>query len=108
MEENKRNIEAALFIEVSDDENSIEIVSSPKFFSQGGQQRSSSIRAQVKDVKLKNPVSASIPVSGSILGNDLSVTSQWTEWERRKKFKEVANTVIDTEFAELEAWIDDI
>lgn len=101
--ENKRSTEAALFIEVSDDENSIEIVSSPRLFSQkGGPRRSSSIRSQVKDVKVKNSV------SGSILGDDLSVTSQWTEWERYKKLKEAANTVIDTEFTELEAWIDDI
>ena len=98
MEENKRSIEAALFIELSDDENSIEIVSSPRLSQKGGSRRSSS--QEVKDVKLK--------VSGSILGDDLSVTSQWTEWERYKKLKEAANTVIDAEFAELEAWIDGI
>lgn len=92
--ENKRSKKAALFIEVSDDENSIEIVSSPRPFSEkGGPRRSSSIRSQV---------------SGSILGDDLPATSQWTEWERYKKLKEVANTVIDDEFAELEAWIDEI
>ena len=103
MEENKRGIEADLFIEVSDDENSIEIVSSPRPFSQkGGPRRSSSIRSQVKDVKLKNPL------SGSILSDDLPATSQWTEWERYKQLKEAADTMIDAEFAELEAWIDEI
>ena len=103
MEENKRSFEAALFIELSDDENSIEIVSSPRPFSQkGGLRRSSSIRSPVKDVEPKNSM------SGSILGNDLSVTSQWTEWERYQKLKEAADTVIDTEFEELEAWINDI
>ena len=103
MEEDKRSTEAVLFIEVSDDENSIEIVSSPRPFSQkGGPHQSSSIRSQVKDVQFKNPA------SGSVLGDDLSVTSQWTEWERYKKLKEAANTLNDTEFAELEAWIDDI
>jgi hypothetical protein len=103
MEENKRSIEAALFIEVSDDENSIEIVSSPRPFSQkGDSQRSSSIWSHVNDVKLKNPA------SGSILDDDLPATSQWTEWERYKKLKDASNTVIDAEFAELEAWIDEI
>jgi hypothetical protein len=97
MEENKRSIEAALFIEISDDENSIEIVSSPRLSQKGGPRRSSS---QVKDVKFKD----SVP--GSILGDNLSVPSQWTELERYKKLKEAANTVIDTEFAELDAWID--
>lgn len=64
-------------------------------FSQKGglQQSSNSIRSQV---------------SGSILGDDLPATSQWTEWERYKKLKEAANTVIDAEFAELEAWIEEI
>ena len=99
MEENKRGIEAALFIELSDDENSIEVLSSPRHSQKGGPRRSSS---QVKDVKPKNPV------SGSILGDNLSAPSQWIELERYKKLKEAANTVIDTEFAELEAWIDDI
>lgn len=102
MEENKRSIEAALFIEVSDDENSIEVVSSPRLSPKGGARRSSSIWSQVKDIELKN----SVP--GSILDDDLSVPSQWTELERYKKLKEAANTVIDSEFAELEAWIDEL
>ena len=102
MEENKRSFEEALFIELSDDENSIEIVSSPRSFSQKGGLQRSSIRSPVKDVEPK------ISMSGSILGNDLSVTSQWTEWERYQKLKEAADTVIDTEFEELEAWINDI
>ena len=102
MEENKKSIEAALFIEISDDENSIEVVSSPKLSQKGGPRRSSSIRPQVKDVQLKNPM------LGSILGDDLSVPLQWTELERYKKLKEAANTVIDSEFAELEAWLDEI
>ena len=102
MKENKRSIEADLFIEISDDENSVEIVSSPRLSQKGGPRRSSSNQFQVKNVKLKNPV------SGSIFGDDLPVTSQWTEWERYKKIKEAANTVVDTEFAELEAWIDGI
>ena len=102
MEENKRSIEAALFIEVSDDENSIEVVSSPRLSPKGGARRSSSTWSQVKDIKLKN----SVP--GSILDDDLSVPSQWTELERYKKLKEAANAVIDTEFAELEAWIDEL
>jgi hypothetical protein len=101
MEENKRSTEAALFIEISDDENSIEVVSSPRLSQKGGLRRSSSIRSQVKDVKFKNPA------PGSTV-DDLSVPSQWTELERYKKLKEVANTVIDTEFAELDAWIDNI
>ena len=100
MEENKRNIEAALFIEISDDENSVEVVSSPRLSQKGGLRRSSSIRSQVKDVKLTP--------GGSTVGDDLSVPSQWTELERYKKLKEAANTVIDTEFAELDAWIDNI
>jgi hypothetical protein len=102
MEENKRSIEAALFIEISDDENSIEVVSSPRLSQKGGLRRSSSIRSQVKDVKFKNPAPS------STVGDDLSVPSQWTELERYKKLKEAANTVIDTEFAELDAWIDNI
>ena len=102
MEENERNIEAALFIEISDDENSVEVVSSPRLSQKGGLRRSSSIRSQVKDVKLKNPA------PGPTVGDDLSVPSQWTELERYKKLKEAANTVIDTEFAELDAWIDNI
>jgi hypothetical protein len=88
MEENKRSIETALFIEISDDENSIEVVSSPRLSPKGGPQRTSSI--------------------GSILGDDLSVPSRWSELERYKKLKEAANTVIDTEFAELDAWLDEI
>ena len=100
MEENKSSIEATLFIEISDDENSIEVVSSPRLLQKGGPRRSSSIQSQVKDVKHKNTV--------PILGDDLSVPSQWAELERYKKLKEAANTVIDTEFAELEAWIDGI
>ena len=100
MGENKRNIEAALFIEISDDENSVEVVSSPRLSQKGGLRRSSSIRSQVKDVKLTP--------GGSTVGDDLSVPSQWTELERYKKLKEAANTVIDTEFAELDAWIDNI
>jgi hypothetical protein len=99
MEKNKGSIEAALFIEISDDENSIEIVSSPRL-SQGGPRQPSSIRSQVKDVKNSMP--------GSILGDDLSVPSQWTELERYRNLKEAANTVIDTEFAELDAWLDEI
>jgi hypothetical protein len=101
MEKNKRSIEAALFIEISDDENSIEVVSSPRLSQKGGPRRSSSIRSQVKDVKLKSPM------PDSILG-DLSVPSQLTELERFQKLKEAANTVIDTEFAELDAWLDEI
>ena len=101
MEENKRSVEAALFVEISDDENSIEVVSSPRLSQKGGARRSSSIWSQVKDVKPKNP--------GSILDDDLSVVpSQWTELERYKKLKEAANTVMDTEFAELEAWINEL
>ena len=101
MEENKRSIEAALFIEISDDESSIEI-SSPRLTQKGGPQRSSSIWSQVKDVKLKNPMPGSIP------GDDLPVPSQWTELERYKKLKEAANAVDDAEFAELDAWLDGI
>jgi hypothetical protein len=70
--ENKRSIEAALFIEISDDESSIEVVYS-RLSQKGRLRQSSSIRSPVKD--LKNPM------PGSILGDDLSVPSRWTELE---------------------------
>lgn len=100
VEEVKRNIEAPLFIEISDDEESIEVVSSPRLPQNGSPNFWPQFKA--KDVKLKKPV------PDSTLSDDLSVPSQWTELERYKKLKEAANTVIDTEFAELEAWIDGI
>ena len=95
----KRSIEAALFFEISDDENSIEIIPSPRLSQKGGPRRSSSsIQSRDKEC----------PMSGSTLGGDLSLPSRWAELERYKKLKEAADTVIDSEFAELEAWLDEI
>jgi hypothetical protein len=90
----KRSIEATLFFEISDDENSIEIVPSPRLSQKG----SSSIQSRDKECAM----------SGSTLGGDLSLPSRWAELERYKKLKEAADTVIDSEFAELEAWLDEI
>ena len=103
--EDERNVEAALFLELSDDENSIEIVSSPRLLTKVGPQRnmeSPSIRSSEMipdmDVKFKS-------MSSSSFGGDLSLPTHLNHLERYKKLKEAADTEIDTEFAELDAWL---
>ena len=91
----KGSIEA-VFLEISDDENSIEVVTSPRLLQKGGLQGSSSIQSQDTTRSCRT------------LSGDSPLPSQWTELERRKKFKEAAETVIDSEFAELDAWLDEI
>jgi hypothetical protein len=103
--EEESSLEAALFLEISDDENSIEISSSPRPFQKEGPRRSSSIQSRDKDDQLKYPMPGS-----SILGGGLSLLSppRWTELERYKKLKEAADTVMDSDFAELDAWLNEI
>ena len=94
----KRSVEAALFVELSDDENSFGIFPSPRLSQKGELRRSSSIQSLDKE----------FPMSGSTLDGDSSLPSRWTEVERYKKLKEDADTVIDSDFAELDAWLDEI
>ena len=97
--EDERNVEAALFLEVSDDENSIEIVSSPRLLTKVGPQRKVSLEMiPDMDVKFKS-------MSSSSFGGDLSLPAHLNHLERYKKLKEAADTEIDTEFAELDAWL---
>jgi len=91
----KRSVEAALFLELSDDENSFGTVPSPQ---KGELRRSPSMQSLDKEY----------PMSGSTLGGDSSLPSRWTEVERYNKLKEDADTVIDSDFAELDAWLDEI
>jgi len=113
MEENERNTEAALFLELSDDENSIEIVSSPKLSTKLGPPRcnmnmaspsvQSSTMLRFRDVKFKNPMSPTLP--GSSSGRDLPLATPSVHLESYKRVKEAAETVYDSEFAELDAWL---
>jgi hypothetical protein len=102
--EDERNVEAALFLELSDDENSIEIVSSPRLLTKVGPQRnmvSPSIRSSEMipdmDVKFKSMPSSSF--------SDLSLPTHLNHLERFKKLQEAADAPIDAEFAELDAWL---
>lgn len=97
MEGNERSNEAALFFESSDDENSIQIVPSPRLSQKIGPQRrnknmastssQSSKMLQERDVKFKYPTSPPI-LSDPSAYHDLSLEA-----------------AVDSEFAELDAWL---
>ena len=87
---NGRSVETPLFLEISDNENSI---LSPGLLQKAEPQRSSSIPD--KDV-----------VTGSSCG-DLSLPTPLNHHlVRYKKLKEAAETMVDSEFAELNAWLE--
>lgn len=83
MEEDERSVEVALFLETC----------SPRLSSKE-LRGSDSNRDKDKCSK-----------SGSGSGSDSSLPRQSTHLERYRKLKEAAETEIDTEFAELDAWI---
>lgn len=97
MEENERSNEAALFFELSDDENSIQIIPSPRLSQKIGPQRrnmsmgstssQSSKMLQERDVKFKYPTSPPI-LSDPSTYHDLSLEA-----------------TVDSELAELDAWL---
>jgi hypothetical protein len=113
MEENESNIEAALFLESSDKENSLEIVPSPRLSQNVGPRRQNmnnmnTASSSMQSSKMLRDMDVKFKYPGSSF-SFLSLSTQSRDLETPKKDEKTTEPAIDSdsdnEFAELDAWL---